>query len=268
MGHPDCGRRYRLDRLFEVGALLVGCLAAFLVGVSKTGLPGAAMIATPLIATVTTGRMIAGTVVPILLLADVFAIAWYRQYADWRLLRSLTGSLAVGFAAGALYFIVVGENDRVVTISMGVIVLLVVAAQAVRFRRQDTGERRAPSATATAVFGTAGGFTTFVANAAGPILNSFLVSAGVNKQSFIGTSAWFYFGVNVAKIPLYLALGEFSDGGPFITGETLTFFAAVAPFVVVGVYTGRRLFVRLPQRTFLWIVLAFAAVGGLNLLRA
>ena len=75
--------------MFTAGALLIGALAAFAVGVSKTGLPGGALIATPLLATVFDGRLIAGGTLPILLVADVFAVAWYRQHARWDVLRPL-----------------------------------------------------------------------------------------------------------------------------------------------------------------------------------
>ena len=77
----------------------------------------------------------------------------------------------------------------------------------------------APTAATAAVYGSSGGFTTFVANAAGPILNTYLVGSGLGKDELVGTSAWFYFAVNVAKFPVYLALGMWSSGGPFITGE-------------------------------------------------
>ena len=234
---------------------------------SKTGLPGAALIATPLIATIAEGRQIPGTVVPILLIADGFAVAWYRQHARWDLLRSLFAPLGVGFALGAVYFVVAGDSDRFLTFGIGITVLVVVILQAIRFARSPVNTNRQVSPRTTAGFGTAGGFATFVANSAGPIFNSFLVSAGVDKTSFIGTSAWFYFGVNLIKVPLYLAIGTFSDGGAFFTGESLAFTAAVAPVVILGAFVGRRLFHRLPHRTFLWIVLVFAGLGALNLLR-
>jgi len=64
-----------------------------------------------------------------------------------------------------------------------------------------------PSTTIDAVvYGTAGGFTTFVSNAAGPIINTYLVGLGLDKRQLVGTSAWFYLAVNLAKVPVYVVL--------------------------------------------------------------
>ncbi len=97
-----------MPAVFTITGLAVGAVAAFLVGLSKTALPGAAIIATPLLATVVHGRAIAGTTLPILLTADLFAVAWYRQDARWDLLRPLFAPVAAGFAIGALFFVSVG----------------------------------------------------------------------------------------------------------------------------------------------------------------
>jgi uncharacterized protein len=80
------------------------------------------------------------------------------------------------------------------------------------------------------------------------------------------TSAWFYFVVNLAKVPVYIALGELTTGGRFITGTNLVFDAALLPAVVVGVFGGRHLFHKLPERAFLIGVLVLSAAGAIKLL--
>ena len=47
--------------MFTAGNLILGCIAALIVGLSKTAFPGAALIATPIIATIVSGRLIAET---------------------------------------------------------------------------------------------------------------------------------------------------------------------------------------------------------------
>ena len=81
----------------------------------------------------------------------------------------------------------------------------------------SAAHRTAPPPTTAATYGTIGGFTTFVANAAGPIINTYLVGLGLPKYQLIGTTAWLYFVVNLSKIPFYLALGASTSGGPFFT---------------------------------------------------
>jgi amino acid transporter len=114
------------------------------------------------------------------------------------------------------------------------------------------------------LYGTAGGFTTFVSNSAGPIMNTYLVGLGLDRTALVGTSAWFYFAVNLAKIPVYLAIGAWSTGGAFFSAESLRYDLVLLPFVVIGVYGGRALLPRLHDRFFLWLVLSLA--GAVKLL--
>ena len=203
--------------VFTVGAVLAGALAAYVIGVSKTGLPGGALIAMPLFATVVDGRMIAGTIVPVLMVADLFALSWYHQHARWDILRRLGIWIGLGYLFGITFFVVVGARLGGLEIVIGLIVIVIVALQSWRLYR--SAPQRAATVTTAATYGTTGGFTSFVANAAGPIINTYLVGLGLPKHQLIGTTAWLYFVVNLTKIPFYLALGEWSSGGRFFTGS-------------------------------------------------
>ncbi len=250
--------------MFTTSALIAGAIAALVVGLSKTALPGAGLIATPILATVTTGRALPGLTLPILLTADLFAVWWYRRHARWDLLKPLTFFVGLGFAAGTAFFVAVGKSTRTLDISIGVIILVMVAAQVLRVLRRSSPVE--PTLAAAAGYGAAGGFTTFVSNTAGPVMNTFLVRLGLNKNEMVGTSAWFYFAVNLAKIPVYLAIGTWSSGGHFFSADSLRFDALVVPAVLVGVFGGRKLFDKLPQGLFLGLVLVLSAAGALKLL--
>ena len=243
---------------------MVGAIAAFVVGLSKTGLPGGALIATPLLATVFDGRLIAGGTLPILLVADVFAVGWYRQHARWDVLQPLAVWIGVGYVFGITFFVAVGTATGAIERTIGAIVLVIVALQAIRMWRGTPPGDTGPTSAAT--HGTIGGFTTFVANAAGPVINTYLIRLGLPKHEMVGTSAWLYFVLNVTKIPLYLALGAWAVGGPFFTRESLLFDLAVTPAVFAGAFAGRSLFHHIPQRLFAGVVLALSAAGALKLL--
>lgn len=252
--------------MLTVSALLAGATAAYIVGLSKTGIPGGGLLAIPLFATVFEGRLITGATLPVLMFADLFAIAWYRQHARWDLLKPLAAWVGLGYAFGIAFFVAVGTATRSLEMVIGAIVLSIVTIQA---RRMWRGTPVRPATTGTAaIYGTTGGFTTFVANAAGPVINTYMVALGLPKHQMIGTSAWLYFVVNATKIPFFLALGQWSDGGPFFTGDSLLFGLAVVPAIVAGVYSGRAVFHRIPQRAFLAVVLVLSAGGALKLLAA
>jgi uncharacterized protein len=250
--------------VFTVGNLVLGAIAALIVGMSKTAFPGAALVATPLIATMVTGRLIPGTTLPILLAADVFAVAWFSRHARWDLLRPMILSVSIGFAAGAAFFAIVGSSTRPIDVVIGISVLSMVGIQLWRMYRRSVPVR--PTASTAAVYGSTGGFTTFVANAAGPILNTYLLRLGLGKDQLVGTSAWFYFAVNVAKVPVYMALAAWTSGGPFFTKSTLAFDLVLFPVVVIGVFSGRSMLHKLPQRAFTIGVLVLSAAGAVKLL--
>jgi uncharacterized membrane protein YfcA len=125
---------------------------------------------------------------------------------------------------------------------------------------------REPDQATAAAYGTTGGFTTFVANAAGPVINTYLAGLGLDKHDLIGTSAWLYFVINLTKIPFYVALGEWTSGGRLFTWDSLLYDLILVPVVVGGVYSGRALFRHIPQQAFLLAVLVLSALGATNLL--
>jgi uncharacterized protein len=250
--------------VFTVEALVAGVVAAYVVGLSKTGLPGSGLIAIPLFAIAFEGRLIPGATLPILICADLFAVHWYRLHTRWDLLRPLAIWVGLGYAIGITFFVVVGSATRSLEIAIGGIVVVIVTIQLWRMFH-GAPNREADTVTA-AVYGTTGGFTTFVANAAGPVINTYLVGLGLPKHEHLGTSAWLYFAVNVSKIPFYLALGAWTSGGPFFTRESLLFGLLVVPGVLAGVFSGRSLFHRIPQRTFLVAVLLLSAAGAVRLI--
>ncbi|MEZ5257763.1 MAG: sulfite exporter TauE/SafE family protein [Ilumatobacteraceae bacterium] len=252
--------------MFSAGDYVIGAIAALIVGLSKTALPGAGLLATPLLAMVVEGRAIPGTTLPILVAADLFAVAWYSRSARWDLLRPMVPWVAAGFVAGAAFFVAIGNAPKTLNVVIGWIVLVIVAIQVWRMVRRSPSA--APSVGADAFYGTSGGFATFVSNNAGPILNTHLLRLGLDKRELVGTSAWFYFTVNLSKIPIYLALGAWSDGGHFFTGSTLRYDALLVPGVVLGAVVRRRVFEHIPQRPFIIAVLVFATAGSARLILA
>ena len=104
------------------------------------------------------------------------------------------------------------------------------------------------------LYGIAAGFATVVANAAGPIMNMYLLTRGLSKEQFVATGAWFFFIVNLAKVPVYVWFGLFSV-------QSLVFDALMAPIVIAGGFAGLWLIRRVPQRVFEWLVVVLTSVS-------
>jgi uncharacterized membrane protein YfcA len=230
----------------------LGALSALLVGFSKLALPGIAVVYVPIFAEVLPARASTGALLPLLILGDVLAVAFWRRHAAWRHLARLLPWTLGGIVAGWLAMGVM--DDRLVRRAIGVLLIVVLVISAWRdLRKAHAGA--VPSAWWFAgLFGLAGGFTSMVSNAAGALLVIYLLAMRLPRDEFIGTSAWYFLIVNVVKVPFSVGLG-------LITGPSLLLDAALAGAVVVGAAAGMFAARRIPERAFTLSVqvLAFAA---------
>ena len=85
-----------------------------------------------------------------------------------------------------------------------------------------------------------------------------MLAVGLPKFEYVGTSAWLFMMLNAFKVP-------FSAGLGLIHAGTLVINLWLSPFVVAGLFTGRWLIQRIPQRAFDLFLLAFAAAAALRL---
>ncbi|MFI6349195.1 sulfite exporter TauE/SafE family protein [Streptomyces sp. NPDC050560] len=235
--------------------------AAVLVGFSKTAVSGANTVSLAVFAAVLPARESTGVLLPILIAGDVLAVASYRRHAHWPTLWRLFPAVAAGVVAGTAFL--VWADDGIVRVSIGAILLLMAGVTVWR-RRGGPSDEPPDQATGGArlmarSYGVLGGFTTMVANAGGPVMSLYLVSAGFRKLSFLGTAAWFFLIVNVAKVP-------FSAGLGLIDGHSLLLDAELVLFVVPGAVLGRACVSRINQRLFERLVIGATVLGALELL--
>jgi len=232
-------------------------LAAGIVGLSKSGLPGLAILAIPLVAAVVPARMSTGFILPMLIAGDIIGVAYYRRHAEWRYLIRLFPWTVAGVVTGWLSL---GHlNDTQIKPLIGGIVLIMLVLNIVRQRTTDLDSRIPHSLGFAAVIGLLAGFTTMVANAAGPIMIIYLLAMSLPPAAFLGTSAWFFLLVNLFKVPFSAQLG-------LITLSSLKFNALLFPCIALGAWGGVRFARLVPRRVFESLVQILAALGALNLL--
>ena len=246
---------------------IFGAASALLIGISKTGLPGAGILVVIVLANVFGGRASVGIMLPMLIFGDCFAVAWYRQHAHWDKLVGLLPWVVVGMAVGAAALWATGRlggSKDVLSILIGILVLLMLGLYVMQGR---VGERLTPkSKVGVASTGTAAGFATTVSNAAGPIMNIYMTAQRVSKEEFIGTLAWYYFVVNVSKLPIYFVLTAMNPQKPIITPQSLLFNVITFPAILAGVFVGKWLLPRMPQKLFDRIILTLAAASAIKLI--
>ncbi len=237
-------------------AYLSAAIAAVLVGMSKTGVPGVSLPAVLMMSTAFPGRekLSVGALLPVLLVGDLFAIWYYRRHTQWNRLLRLFPFVACGIVPGIW---VLGTVDhRQFRILLGTMVLVLLVWELWRRRTSDGSPQ---PAWLMGLLGVLAGFGTAVGNAAGPAMTIYLIGCGLPKQQFMGIWAWFFMIVNLVKLPAYAQLS-------IITPETLYCDLMVLPALVVGALLGRRLFLVVPQWLFDGLVMVLAAAAGLQLI--
>jgi uncharacterized membrane protein YfcA len=226
----------------SAGKWALAAITAVFVGIAKTGIPAVGILPAPLFAEVLPARVSTGALLPLLILADAFAVIFWRRHGSWKHLVRLLPWAVAGIVAG--YFAMGRIDDRQMRLVMGTIVLVMLAVNVVR---EYILGRNAPIPTTLWFAGIAGflaGATTMVANAAGPVTMIYLLSMRLPKNEFIGTSAWFFFILNWLKVPFSASLG-------LITVPSLRFDALLAGAVVVGAVMGLLVARRIPEKGFM-----------------
>jgi uncharacterized membrane protein YfcA len=245
----------------SVLAWLALAVGAAVIGLSKAALPGAATLAVALFAAVLPAKQSTGTILVLLIVGDVFALWAYRRHADIRTLIRLAPAVIVGLVGGAVFLAF--ASDAWVRRMIGLLLLTVVAVslwrRARRARREpvpgDAGSHRVAAAT----YGSLAGFTTMVANAAGPVMSMYFLAARFPVKAFLGTSAWFFAIVNITKLPFSIGLGLITPSGLLVD-------AVLIPVVVAAAFGGRLIAGRISQKLFDRIIIALTVVGSLYLL--
>jgi uncharacterized membrane protein YfcA len=238
----------------------LAALAAYLVGLSKTGIAGLGILSVAIFANALPARDSVGIVLVVLIAGDVVAVSTYRSQASWPHLVRLFPWAAIGVVLGAL---VVGRIDdyAIRMLIGGILVFLVLLHLIRRLRGQpnDATEQAAPHSVVAVITGLSAGFTTMVANAAGPIMVMYLLAMRLPKLIFIGTAAWYFFALNLFKLPFSYSLG-------LINANSLPISLALIPFAVLGALSGRLIIRLIDQKFFETLAIGLTLIAGLRLL--
>lgn len=238
---------------FSWTAWTVIILSALFIGMAKTGISAAGMVAMPLMAVSFGGKLSTGMVLPMLCMADVIAVYYYHRHADWkhiiRLLPPAISGILIGIYTGQVI------SDSVFMDVMGTIII---ASVCILVWRDIKKNIRIPKGYLFPfVTGLAGGFATMVGNAAGVILALYLLSMHLPKNIYIGTGAWFFFIVNLFKVPFHILVWK------TITVHSFLLDLYMLPVIIVGALAGVyivRIFPEKPYRVFLIVTTAVSAL--------
>jgi uncharacterized membrane protein YfcA len=241
---------------FDTLRWIVIVIAAFAVGFAKTGIGGVTMLVIPVLAAVFGGRDSTGILLPMLLVGDVFAILYYHRSAQWRDLAkplpwALAGVVLGGFVGNYI-------SDTMFARLIGLIVLACLGIL-VYTERKKHSLTVPDKAWFYITIGIVSGFSSMIGNAAGPIFSVYLLALGFNKNSYMGTNAWFFFLVNLSKMPFQIFVWHNIGVGNALIA------ALMIPVIAAGALTGGFILKRINEEYFRYIIIAMTAIAAVRL---
>ena len=231
-------------------------LAAFITGFSKTSIGGMGILAVLLMALAIPGKASPGVLLPMLIMADIFAVIYYRRDAKWSILIKILPITAIGIVLG--YFVVDFIPQELFQKTLGVIILMMLALSLyLENRKGSIGEKQNP--VFTAFVGISAGVSTMIANAAGPIFSVYFLQLGLKKENFVGTRSWLFLILNVFKIP-------FSAGLGLISLESLKLDLVFFPAILIGAFVGYKVLKLINLKLFKWLIRVAVLIAASRLL--
>jgi uncharacterized protein len=228
-------------------------LVSFMIGLAKGGLGGLlGGLATPLMALVMPADQVIGLLLPILMTADVFAVAMHWKRWDWRLARLLIPGSIVGVTVATVF--ITNAPTKSLQTALGIIVLVFAIYRLVEKRLLDFFRYEGKDWHGI-VAGTIAGFTSALAHTGGPPITIYLLMQDVTPRVFIATSAIFFMILNWIKVPYYFYADLFDFPRLFSV-------LWLAPLLPLGVWVGKRMGDRINKQTFekliVWLLILTA----------
>lgn len=228
-------------------------LAVAIIGISKAGIKGISIAAVALFAIVFETKASTGILLPMLIVADIVAVIYYRRHVRWRYLVRLLPWMMLGVILGTW----VGKDIPEALFKRGMAVIILLSVVMMYW-----WDRRKPKSVPdywwfAGILGLIAGFTTMIGNLAGAFANIFFLAMRMPKNDFIGTAAWLFFIVNIFKIPFHIFFWK------TITPDTLALNLRLAPAVFIGFILGIRIVKWIKEQQYRQLILALTAIGAI-----
>lgn len=236
--------------------ITAGLMVALIVGIAKTGVAGIVLLAIPILASAFGAIESTGLMLSMFLIADIFAVKAYARHGRWdeikKLLPPTLAGLIIGVGVGKFI------NDSQFKLLIGGIILICLVFMIWQEIKGDQLE--VPKGRWFVILiGVLAGFATMIGNAAGPIFAIYLLAIRVNKQHYLGTTAWFFLIVNLTKLPLQIFAWH------NISLSTAVLAVSALPVIFLGTRIGIYVIKKLPERAFRYLVITMTALVAIRM---
>jgi len=210
--------------------------SAFIIGVSKSGIKGIAIII-------------------VTLMALAFG-AKENRHTQWKyILRFLPWMMF-----GVLIGVAIGKDLDENTFKTGM-AFVIIGSVLMMYWWDRKKSKNVPKHWAFAgSMGIMAGITTMIGNLAGAFSNIFFLAMRLPKNEFIGTAAWLFFIINIFKLPFHIFVWE------TITVESVVLNIKLIPGILIGLLTGIQLVKYIKDDFYRKMILVLTAFGAIMIL--
>jgi uncharacterized protein len=241
-----------LLQILGFGNWILVLLAAFIIGLAKAGLKGIDMLNITLMAIVFGGKASTGIVLPLLCVADVAAVLYYKRHVQWPHFFKIIPWMAIGILIGV--FVGKDVDEAMFRKIMAIIILLtIVIMVGMELRKNKTVPANTLFIAST---GLAAGFTTMLGNLAGAFANIYFLAMQMPKNKFIGTAAWVFLVINLFKLPFQIFYWK------NITTQSLLIDCWLLPALALGFFVGLKTVAIIKDAYYRKIIIALTFIGA------
>lgn len=236
-----------------MGIWIAAGVAAFLMGLSKGGVPMIALLSVPILSLYMDPAQAAGLLLPIYIVADIYAVYLFRRAFSRRNLMILLPGALMGIAVGySTVSLVPGDAVKLLLVGIGLSYL--VTALRNRLSRREVPAKPADVPRGV-IWGALAGLTSYISHAGGPPFQAYVLPQKLDKMVYLGTTTIFFTVVNLVKVPPFVLAGQ-------ITWESMGQALWLAPLALLGAWSGATVSRMMPEKLFFLIVeLALAVVS-------
>ena len=231
-------------------------MAVFLLGLSKSGIKGIGILIVVILAFVFGEKASTGILLPMLIVADIFAVTYYHRHAQWKYIKKLMPWMVIGVLLGVWI-----GNDISEEIFKKLMAIIIIGSVLILFYSENRKSSKIPTSRIfSSSAGLLAGFTTMIGNLAGPIANIYFLAIRLPKNEFIGTAAWLFFIINIFKLPFHFFVWK------TVSVETLVLNSVLVPALLLGFFVGVSLVKLISNLHYRRFILVVTAIGALILL--
>jgi uncharacterized membrane protein YfcA len=231
-------------------------IAATVIGLSKAGIKGVDMLNVTLMAIVFGSKASTGYVLPLLCVADIMAVIYYKRHVSWPHFKNLIPSMIIGVLLGV--FIGIEINETLFRKLMSLIVITTIIL--LLWTEFKKNLHISHNFWFNWGMGLISGFTTMIGNLAGAFSNIYFLASKLPKNEFIGTAAWLFLVINLFKLPFQILVWK------NINLQTLVVDVKILPFVFIGFLLGIFIVNKINEQVFRKLVMAITLIGSIFLL--